>query len=119
MLRHLIRAQMFAQLSQGWKGPTNVTQCMRLIAATRGCSSDVLPTNILESDFSLGQSLDLQLRSPTLVRIKHGSPYSLHAEYTGPGPANRFEVSEVGDMLSTVLNPANCLWPCSRMNSTA
>lgn len=118
MLRNLIRTQLYAHLTRGAKGSNESTLCT-CQCATRCCSSHVQPTQLLESDFSLGQSLDLQLRSPTSVMIKHGSPYLLHAEWMGSGSEDRFKTVQAGQTLSTlpVLNAwrdTNCNRPCAQ-----
>ena len=70
----------------------------------RICSCAYSPATLLESDFTFGQSLDVQLRSPTAVHVTHGSPYQLHAEWTGEGNVDRFTVVEGGDKLRALLS---------------
>lgn len=100
MLRNL-RTQLFAHLRRGAKRSSESAFSLST-GTTRCCSSHGQPTQLLESEFSLGQSLELQLRSPTSVRIMHGSPYLLHAEWMGSGSEDRFETIQAGQTLSTL-----------------
>lgn len=78
------------------------------------------PVKLLQTDFRLSESLDFHLRSPTSVNVRHGSPYALYAEWTGPGEPDRFSteirlmesgathVTRLGSSMDMFITCQNC-----------